>query len=140
LANKEKEKAMDPNRVEQLANRIREHRESTVNVSNAIGHLEAAHAKLMQLQAGRRELKAELERCVEERDNALREVDRLNDEQKSKAVVVYEVQDAIITRLKREHALVVEALKEILATLTADAGGRGGDAAELARDALETLK
>jgi len=131
---------MDPNRVEQIANRIREQRKSAVNVSNAIEHLEAAHAKLMKLQAGRRELKAELALSVEERDNALREIDRLNDEQKSKAAIVYEVQDTIIARLRDERALVVEALKEILATLMADADGKDSDVAELARDALETLK
>jgi len=94
----------------------------------------------MKLQAGRRELKAELALSVEERDNALREIDRLNDEQKSKAAIVYEVQDTIIARLRDERALVVEALKEILATLMADADGKDSDVAELARDALETLK
>ena len=71
---------MHPKRVEQLAARIREHRRTSVNRTKAITHLEAAHTKLVQLQTIRRHMKTELARCIDERDNALREVERLSNE------------------------------------------------------------
>ena len=70
---------MLPKRVEQLADRIREHRRTSVNSAKAIMHIEAAHTKLIQLQAVRRYMKEELARCIAERDNALREVEHLRD-------------------------------------------------------------
>lgn len=71
---------MHPKKVEQLAERIRENRESSSETSTMNQHLEAAHAKLVELQAVRRHMSARLERCIEQRDNALREVDRLRGE------------------------------------------------------------
>ncbi len=70
---------MHPKRVEQLAERIREHRRTSVNSANAVMHIKAAHTKLIQLQAVRRHMKAELARCIDERDNALRKIERLRD-------------------------------------------------------------
>jgi len=66
--------AMHPKRVEQLAARIRENQRASVNSRNAITHIEAAHTKLVQLQTARQQMKAELAHCIDERDNALREV------------------------------------------------------------------
>ncbi len=65
---------MHPKRVEQLAARIRENQRASVNSRNAITHIEAAHTKLVQLQTARQQMKAELAHCIDERDNALREV------------------------------------------------------------------
>ena len=70
---------MLPKRVEQLTERIRQHRRTSVNSAKAIMHIEAARAKLIQLQAVRRHMKSELARCIDERDNALRQVERLRD-------------------------------------------------------------
>ena len=68
---------MHPKRVEQLAKRIRENRGILSDRPKGIEHLEAAHTKLVELQAVRQHLKAKLARCIEQRDNALREVDQL---------------------------------------------------------------
>lgn len=70
---------MLPKRVEQLADRIRGIRKASVNSANAIMHIKAAHSKLIQLQVVRRSMKAEMARCIAERDNALRELERLRD-------------------------------------------------------------
>jgi hypothetical protein len=72
--------AMHPKQVEQLAASIRKHRRTSVNKTKAITHIEAAHAKLVQLQTVRQHLKTELTRCIDERDNALLEVERLRNE------------------------------------------------------------
>lgn len=66
-------------RVEQLVDRFRGHRNNSVDSANAIMHIKAAHAKLIQLQAIRSRMKSGLARCIDERDNALRELERLRD-------------------------------------------------------------
>ena len=71
---------MHPKKVEQLAERIRENLEKQPDTTNLNVHLEAAHAKLTELQAVRRHMKDKLARCIEQRDKALREVDRLRAE------------------------------------------------------------
>ena len=68
---------MHPKQVERLAARIRENRRTSINGTKAITHIEAAHTKLVQLQTVRRQMKAELARCIDQRDNALREVEIL---------------------------------------------------------------
>lgn len=71
---------MHPKKVERLAERIREDQEFSSNSTKLNEHVVAAHAKLVELLAVRQHMKAQLLRCVEERDNALREVDRLRAE------------------------------------------------------------
>ncbi len=71
---------MHPKQVERLAARMRENRRTSMNSTKVITHIEAAHTKLVKLQTVRRQMKAKLARCVDQRDNALREVEFLRDE------------------------------------------------------------
>jgi hypothetical protein len=71
---------MHPKQVERLAERIRENHEISSNRTKLNQHVVEAHAKLVELLAVRRHLKAQLVRCVEERDNAAREVEHLRAE------------------------------------------------------------
>jgi uncharacterized coiled-coil DUF342 family protein len=71
---------MHPKQVERLAERIRENHEISSNRTKLNKHVVEAHAKLVELLAVRRHLTAQLVRCVEERDNALCEVEHLRAE------------------------------------------------------------
>ena len=71
---------MHPKKVEQLADRIREHRELSSKSATPSQHLEAAHLKLVELEAVRRHMKAKMARCIQQRDKALLEVDQLRAE------------------------------------------------------------
>jgi hypothetical protein len=71
---------MHPKQAERLAERVRENHEISSNNTKLNEHVVAAHAKLVELLAVRQHMKAQLLRCVEERDNALREVEHLRAE------------------------------------------------------------
>lgn len=71
---------MHPKKVEQLAERIRENSGIAANKAEMNQHIEAAHRKLVELQAVRRHMKAKLTRCIEQRDKALLKVDQLRAE------------------------------------------------------------
>ena len=71
---------MHPKQVGLLAERMREQSSGLPDNAKLNTHLEDAHAKLIELQAVRRHMKAKLGRCIEERDDALREVERLREE------------------------------------------------------------
>lgn len=75
---------MSTKRIEFLA----DHRAGRQDLSpslRALRHLDAARAKLESLQATRRQLKLDIERCVGERDAALAQVDELTREYDSQS-------------------------------------------------------
>lgn len=75
---------------------------------NALKHLDAAHEKLMQLQAWRRQYKIELAECIEQRDDALRELDDSKTENRRQAEIL------------EEYTAIIEAQAKLIVQMRAD--------------------
>jgi len=131
---------VDPKRVELLANRIREQRETKSGAANVKKHLDAARVKLETLQTARQELKQDLARCTEERDAALRDVARLQSAQKVRLVTPCDVHEALIEKLRTERTFLLQALEEVVDELTADGDSDIGVTANRARESLQCMQ
>jgi chromosome segregation ATPase len=131
---------MDPKRVELLADRIREKQKATSGANNVRKHLDAARAKLETLQAARQDLKRDLALCLEERDAARRDVARLQSRQKPHVVTACDVHEALIDKLQKERAFLLQALEEVVGELTADGDSDIGVTADRARESLYFLQ
>jgi len=131
---------MDPKRVELLADRIREKEQSNRSNASIKKHLDAARAKLEYLQAARHKLKKDLAVCTEERDDALREVERLKARQAFRPITACDLHETLIDQLQTERAFLLQALEEVVAELTDDTDGGINVAADKARESLCVLQ
>ena len=130
---------MDPKRVELLANRIREQQKPGRDALRFKKHLDAARAKLEALSAMRQKMKSEIARVTEERDDALRELQRLRSRVGPRAITPCDLHESMIDQLQTERAFLLQALENVLSDLSADADDSVGIATERARDSLDVL-
>jgi len=131
---------MDPKRVEMLADCIREKQESNRPNRAIKKHLDAARAKLEYLQAARHKFKKDLAERTEERDEALREVERLKARQAFRPITACDVHETLIDQLQTERAFLLQALEEVVAELADDADGSINVVADMARESLNVLQ
>lgn len=131
---------MDPRRVEMLADRIRESKKPSGDTLKFKKHLDAAREKLEYLQALRRQLQKNLARVSGERDDALRELQRLRARMGPRAITPCDVHETVIDQLQTERAFLLQALENVLMDLTEDGSGSVDIATERARDSLDVLQ
>ncbi|MDH3977508.1 MAG: hypothetical protein OEU86_03250 [Gammaproteobacteria bacterium] len=104
---------MSSKKIEFLKDRLSEEQKSA-NPRGALKHLDAARARLEELQVWRRQMKIDFSRCEEERDNALQsvaELEALTNEQEEEIEDLQQFiseQKKLINRLRADH----DALKE----------------------------
>jgi hypothetical protein len=135
-----KNNGMDPRRVEMLADRIREAEKPSGRSLKFKQHLDAARAKLEHLQAVRHQMKKDLACVSEERDDAVRELQRLRARMGPRAITPCDLHETVIDQLQTERAFLLQALENVLTDLTADVSDSIGIAAERARDSLDVLQ
>lgn len=123
-----------------LADRIREKEKSNRNNASIKKHLDAAREKLDHLQASRRTLKNDLAQRTAERDEALREVERLKARQAFRPITACDVHETLIDQLQTERAFLLQALEEVVVELTEESGVGVNTAADKARQSLDVLQ
>ncbi len=85
----------------------------------AVRHFDAARKKLEKLQVWRRELKEELTKCIGERDAAVSEIDRLQNEWDARladldrAAELLNAQEAVIAELRDERTRLLEKYESV---------------------------
>jgi len=129
---------MDPKRVDMLAEHIRDNEQSNRKNAAIKKHLDAARGKLEYLQAARHKLKKDLAECAAERDDALREVERLKARQAFRPITACDLHETLIDQLQTERAFLLQALDEVVAELGTD--DHVNVAADRARESLGVLQ